>query len=93
MHTTQQNDILLIMLRNKKGEDFASFSTKESWSFVEVPSFYRQQRRPIPEELLNKRKAHMQKMYNEGTPYSWIAKFYELDRAQVLRIIKGIPNN
>ena len=54
---------------------------------------YKRQRRPLPPELLNKRREHMIKLYEDGTPYSWIARLYRIDRAQARRIINNLPNH
>ena len=81
------------MKKNKKGESFDEFRSSESWNFVEVPREYRKMRKKIPDELFEKLRKHMQRMYQEGTPIVWIAKFYEYDKAHVSRIIRGIPNN
>ena len=54
---------------------------------------HKRQRRPLSQELLNKRREHMIKLYEDGTPYSWIAKLYHIDRAQARRIINNLPNN
>lgn len=81
------------MILNKKGQDYSTFNSFASWGFVEIPHSYIKSRRPIPEELLNKRKEHMQKLYEEGSPIAWIAQLYEMSRVQARRIIKNLPNH
>lgn len=81
------------MLTNKNGEDYDRFKLMEGWGFIDIPYEYTRKRKKAPEELLNKRRAHMIQMYEKGNPYAWIARLYEMDRAQVRRIIKGLPNN
>lgn len=77
------------MRLNKKGQDYATFCAIEGWSKVQVPLMYQQKRRKIPDELRLKRDTHIRKVYNEGTPMSWIAKFYDCSRVHILRIVKG----
>jgi len=81
------------MKKNKLGEDYSSFATMASWGFVDIPYSYTKERRPIPEDLLMKRQAHMQKLYAQGNPYSWIAKLYEMNRSHAYRIINNLPNH
>lgn len=77
------------MLLNKKGQDYDTFRMLEGWSMVVIPNMYHQQRRKIPTELRTKRDTHIRRMYNEGTPMAWIARFYECDRSYIFRIVKG----
>jgi Mor family transcriptional regulator len=77
------------MLLNKKGQNYADFNMMEGWAMVQIDNAYYQHRRKIPDELRNKRDSHIRRMYNEGTPMAWIAKFYQCSRVHVLRIIKG----
>ncbi len=81
------------MKKNKKGQDYDEFYFTAGWGFVEVPYSYTKERRPIPEDLANKRKAHMQALRADGNPYSWIAKLYEMSRVQVYKIVNDLPNN
>lgn len=81
------------MIKNKNGQDYEQFRAFEGWGLVSIPHEYTKQRKKAPEELLNKRRAHMVKMYEAGNPYAWIAKLYEMDRTQVRRIIHNLPNN
>jgi hypothetical protein len=48
----------------------------------------KQHRWPLPKELAEKRRAHIQKLHSEGAPKSWIAKLYGMSRTQVGRIIE-----
>ena len=77
------------MLLNKKGQNYADFNMIEGWSMAVIDNTYYQHRRKLPEELRNKRDNHIKRMYAEGTPMSWIARFYRCDRSLIFRIIKG----
>lgn len=81
------------MLKNKNGEYYDEFRSSQIWHMVDVPPEYSRTRSKLPDSLIEKRRAHMVKMYEEGTPMAWIAKLYEYDKAHVSRIIRGIPNN
>lgn len=65
------------------------------WKMVDPADTYQYSKRrlPIPEEMAEKRKQHMKELHAEGAPYAWIARLYEMDRAQVYRIINDKPNN
>lgn len=81
------------MLKNKKGETYDEFRSSQMWFYVQVPDDYYRTRSKIPQELVDKLRAHMVKLYNEGTPMSWIARLYEYDKSHVSRIIRGLPNH
>lgn len=81
------------MKKNKAGDDYSSFYSFASWGFVEVPYSYQKSRKKIPEDLLEKRRAHMKKLHADGNPYAWIAKLYEMSTVQAYRIINDLPNH
>ena len=93
LHTTRRYVTLKSMVKNKNGQDYSSFASMASWGFIDVPISYKRSRLPVPDDLRNKRKAHMQKLHTEGNPYTWIAKLYEMDKEQVRRIVNDLPNN
>ena len=55
--------------------------------------YYKHQRKPIPAELQEKRRAHMKQLHEQGAPYAWIGKLYNMTRTHAYRIINGLPNN
>lgn len=65
------------------------------WGMPDSYTLYEAKRRrlPLDPETARKRQEHMQTLHSDGAPYSWIAKLYEIDRAQVYRIINGLKNN
>lgn len=81
------------MKLNKNGQDYERFKLIEGWAFVNIDTVYKYRRTKPPQALLDKRQAHMVKMYNEGSPYSWIAKLYDMSREHVRRIIHNLPNH
>lgn len=66
-----------------------------SWGIVSFndTEWYKNRRLPLPQDLRDKRIAHMKKLHAEGAPYAWIAKLYKMTRTHVRRIIQDIPNN
>lgn len=81
------------MLTNKKGQTYDDFRSSQIWSIVDIQPQYYNTRSKLPDALIEKRRAHIMKMYEEGTPMAWIAKLYEYTRNHIYRIIHNIPNN
>lgn len=79
-------------MKTVNGNDFERWHLLAGFGIVDT-YYYKCRRLPLPEDIKQKRREHMQKLYNEGAPYSWIAQRYKLDRAQVRRIINELPNN
>lgn len=53
----------------------------------------KQRRRPLLDDIKEKRRLHMIDMKTKGYPITWIARLYKISRKQVTRIINNLPNN
>lgn len=86
--------MLLYKDMTKKELDYQAFERNAKWKIrdVSVYKIYKMRRQKLPPELEEKRYNDMVFLYDDVKNYSFIAKFYELDRAQVYRIINKIPN-
>ena len=51
----------------------------------------RKSRKPLSEELKEKRRVHMVQLCNDGASYSLVGKLYKIDRSIVRKIVLGLP--
>lgn len=82
-------------MNKANGVDYEHWRMLASWGVVgsNDADWYKARRLPFPQDIKDKRTAHMKKLHTEGAPYAWIGKLYRLNRSQVYRIINSLPNN
>lgn len=84
------------MNKLKNGWDYEAWEMRSGGIGIpdtELIRSYATRRLPLPDDLLEKRKKHMQYAYKTCGSYTWVARLYDMDRAQVRRIINDLPNN
>ena len=82
-------------MKQVNGSEYDHWRMVNSWGVVASSDadWYKARRLSLPQDLKDKRTAHMKKLYSDGAPYAWIAKLYKMTRTHVRRIIQAIPNN
>lgn len=82
-------------MQKVNGMNYDRWYVVSSWGVVgsNDASWYKNRRLPFPQDIKDKRTAHMKKLHAEGAPYAWIAKLYDMTRTHVRRIIQDIPNH
>lgn len=82
-------------MKKVNGSGYDHWYMVSSWGVVASndAEWYKARRLPLPQEIKDKRTAHMKKLHASGAPYAWIAKLYNMSRNHVRRIIQDIPNH
>ena len=83
------------MKRLKNGLEYEKWKLSAIWG---MPNLYdythlKGMRKPLPDEIIAQRSKHMKKLRDEGAPYAWIARLYDMSRHHARCIILDIPNH